>query len=119
MELLYSYKGAYPYPLPKNMKGYDINDFMLAGAKPELSPGQFLDWSGTDWVVRNANQAEIDFKWVDVRIERNKKLADSDVYVIRAYENGEPVSENIKVYRQALRDVTQQPDPFNIVWPIL
>ena len=32
-------------------------------------------------------------------------------------EKGTAISESIKTYRQALRDITDQSDPFDITWP--
>ena len=52
-------------------------------------------------------------KWGDVRVERNRKLsatawrASSDL----------TMSDDWKTYRQALRDITTQTDPYNITWP--
>lgn len=115
---LYSYKGAYPYPLPKDMSKYDINDFYLAPTKPTLLAGQVLEWDFTTWVVRNANEAETAIQWTSVRKKRDDLLQQSDVFVVRAYEKGEPVPQETVDYRQALRDVTKQSNPFQIVWPI-
>lgn len=115
---LYSYKGAYPYPLPKDMSKYDINDFYLAPPKPTILAGQVLEWDFTSWVVRNANEAETAIQWAAVRKKRDDLLSQSDVFVVRAYEKGEPVLQETMDYRQALRDVTKQDNPFQIVWPV-
>ena len=119
MEQLYSYKGAYPHPLPVDMSNYDIEDFELAPEKPELLPGEVLEWTNNSWYVRGPNASEIDFQWYYIRQQRNQLLQDSDVYVIRAYESNQPVPGNVVAYRQELRNITMQTDPFNIVWPTL
>jgi len=115
---LYSYKGAYPHPLPEDMSKYDINDFMLAGPIPPMQSGQVLEWTGTGWYVRDPNEAETAIQWTAVREQRNRLLSQSDVYVVRAYERGEPVPQETVQYRQDLRDVTTQPNPFAIAWPV-
>lgn len=115
---LYSYKGAYPYPLPKDMSGYDINDFTLAPEKPVLSPGEKLEWGGSAWAARPANEAESAIQWQKVRDQRHALLEESDVIVIRNTEDGLHVSQEVKDYRQALRDVTMQSNPFDITWPV-
>jgi hypothetical protein len=115
---LYSYKGAFPYPLPSDMSKYDINDFTLASAKPSLAPGQILGWNGVDWVVNEPNESEIEIQWQTIRDRRLDLLKASDVSVIRSVEAGIPVSDDVKAYRQSLRDVTQQPNPFDITWPV-
>lgn len=117
MSDLYSYKGAYPYPLPKDMSHYDIKDFVLAPPTPEISPGKKLGWDGSNWFVRDANEAEISIQWAAVRKQRDSLLSLSDVFVVRAYENGEPVPTETIEYRKALRDITSQTNPFAIIWP--
>ena len=55
----------------------------------------------------------INNKWGEVRIERERKLKDTDW---RA-SSDLTLSDDWKNYRQALRDITTQSDPFNITWP--
>jgi hypothetical protein len=52
-------------------------------------------------------------KWGEVRIERERKLKDTDW---RA-SSDLTMSDAWKTYRQALRDITTQADPYNITWP--
>ena len=54
---------------------------------------------------------------VGIRIQRNRKLQESDWVAARASETGVAVSDAWKTYRQALRDVPTQSDPDNITWP--
>lgn len=57
---------------------------------------------------------DYDAQWAIVRAERNSKLAASDWTQLA----DAPVdAAEWAVYRQALRDITTQPDPFAIVWP--
>jgi len=56
-------------------------------------------------------------QWVNVRSERDLKLQETDWVVSKASETGVAVSDEWKTYRQALRDVPTQSDPFNITWP--
>lgn len=119
MEQIYSYKGAYPYPLPTDMSNYNIKDFVLAPEKPNLLPGQQLEWVNNRWVVREPNASEIDFKWQEIRNLRNQLLAESDIHVIRFFETRQPAPPELVNYRQQLRDLTKQLDPFNIIWPTL
>jgi hypothetical protein len=57
-----------------------------------------------------------DVQWASVRATRNSKLAQCDWTQLP----DAPVDvEAYAVYRQALRDVTTQADPFNIEWPVL
>lgn len=56
-------------------------------------------------------------RWVHVRAERDRLLAQSDWMVARAAETGVPMAQDWHDYRQALRDITDQQNPFLIVWP--
>jgi hypothetical protein len=53
--------------------------------------------------------------WADVRVERDKRLLESDWTQLPDVPLA--TKDAWATYRQALRDVTEQPDPFNIVWP--
>lgn len=56
-------------------------------------------------------------EWKLVRRERDKRLAATDWVPVKALENNETIPEAWITYRQALRDITTQDDPFNITWP--
>ena len=53
-----------------------------------------------------------------VRADRNQRLSDTDWMVVKALEIGIPVTDEIKAYRQSLRDVPVQIGfPHNVIWP--
>jgi len=59
-------------------------------------------------------EPDVDVQWRAVRAERNKLLARCDWTQLP----DAPVdAATWAVYRQALRDITTQADPFNIAWP--
>ncbi len=53
-------------------------------------------------------QDRIKEAWAAFRAERDRRLAETDWIVARAYERGEPVPEAWAAYRQALRDLPAQ-----------
>ena len=53
-------------------------------------------------------------RWEDVRIERDKLLAETDW---RALQDTSTIPEAWATYRQALRDITSQADVDNLTWP--
>ena len=57
--------------------------------------------------------ALINQQWANIRFERDRKLKDTDW---RA-SSDLTLSDAWKTYRQALRDVPTQSDPYNITWP--
>lgn len=70
-----------------------------------------FDFSIHQWVV------DTELAWMQVRVARDQLLSNSDWRVTKALESGQPLDPVWITYRQALRDVTDQPDPANIVWP--
>lgn len=70
-----------------------------------------IDQNNIDQPIKN--------QWDWLREQRNKKLAESDwaCSIIDPPENILAQRNNWIAYRQALRDITKQSDPFNIVWP--
>ena len=52
-------------------------------------------------------------KWENVRSERNRKLEETDYLAL----SDNTLADNMKTYRQELRDVPSQSDPDNITWP--
>ena len=52
-------------------------------------------------------------KWANVRSQRNQKLAETDYLAL----SDQTLADNIKTYRQDLRDVPSQSDPDNITRP--
>lgn len=75
------------------------------------------DWATHAWVdPRPAQQALAD-QWASIKAQRDALLTATDWTLIRALETGEPLPTPWAEYRQTLRDITEQPDPFSIVWP--
>jgi hypothetical protein len=79
-----------------------------------------LAWRQT-WIIQDipAEEAEaIRFsKWEQVRDTRAHLLRACDWTQLPDVVMGEAKMREWLDYRQALRDITDQPDPFNIVWP--
>lgn len=62
----------------------------------------------------DASAAKVGAQWIVIRAERNKLLANCDWTQLP----DAPVDAAAwAVYRQALRDITEQPNPFSILWP--
>lgn len=83
---------------------------------PQLINDQYFQ----NWIVTDATQEEIDQRidsqWIEVRSIRNLYLSESDwTQLPDAPLTTEKKAEWV-AYRQHLRDVTLQSDPFNINW---
>jgi hypothetical protein len=119
------------YTFPLNIPTETLNEFgvfeVLVTPKPNdytknISEGAPTLIDGVyyqNWVQNNASDSEkelrLEIKWSEIRELRNQLLSECD------WTQLGDVSESIKTsyqsYRQDLRDITNQSDPFSIVWP--
>lgn len=60
---------------------------------------------------------EINSLWANIRSKRNFELLQSDWTQILDSPLSEEKKQEWRVYRQLLRDITSQSNPFNINWP--
>jgi hypothetical protein len=81
-------------------------------AMPE-KPSEYhsFDYTTKQWVDRRTTETE----WPLIRKRRNQLLQTSDWTQLPDVPLG--TKEAWAAYRQSLRDLTDQPDPFNITWP--
>jgi hypothetical protein len=88
-----------------------------------------VTWTGTDWSTQQLTAEEIaqlkEEKWSLIRKSRDVMI-DQTIWRIQRCESeirlGITTTDSMVVldtYVQALRDITKQPDPFNVEWPIL
>ena len=81
----------------------------------------FTDYTEEGGVLHTAVEQELAYKaqkdeeqWKSVRYQRNTKLDNSDWTQL---PDASADSATWAMYRQALRDITTQSNPFSIVWP--
>jgi hypothetical protein len=101
------------YYVVTGFKSYDNSTQKLVSAAPYIEDGvcyvvEVVDMTEEDLAQRAETQ------WQVIRNQRNQLLKDSDWTQLA----DAPVDKLVwSTYRQELRDITQQSDPFNIVWP--
>ena len=100
---------AYTNPQPGALY-FNGTQIVSAGVQP--SPNHIFDYAAKQWVDPRTNETE----WEVVRAQRSQLLQQSDWTQLPDVPLA--TKEAWAIYRQALRDVTNQPDPFNIVWPV-
>jgi len=104
--------------------------YIPADVPPAYNPNQqHLVWDKTTWKLVDFTAEElaarIELEWKGVRALRNKFILDVEWKIYRALSQqrmGLPVTDNIAAldsYIQALRDITNQSDPYNVIWPTL
>lgn len=89
----------------------------------EIVP-RFTEYTDEDGVLHTVeeqiNEARVqrdNNEWANVRVKRDKLLLNSDYTQVPDYPLPLEVKEAWRAYRQSLRDITEQEDPFNIEWP--
>ena len=101
----------------------DISTKTLIEYQPPAPPNsEKSTWSWSTetkrWVETLTNAEKLDQQWINIKSQRDQLLQQSDWRVVKATDTGVPLSQSWKDYRQALRDITLQSDPFNITWPV-
>jgi hypothetical protein len=73
-----------------------------------------------NWVQSNATTEEISYRienqWEEIRILRNQLLSECDWTQLSDIPS--ETKEAWTIYRQALRNITTQTNPFSIDWPV-
>ena len=73
-----------------------------------------------NWIQTNASASEINLriedKWTEIREIRNQLLQECDWTQLGDIPN--ETKSLWQTYRQQLRDVTSQENPFSIIWPV-
>jgi hypothetical protein len=145
---LYSHIGNYPSSLPDRIRlsngltrtGKDtfteeeISDagYVLVEDPPVHNQRQRLLWTGTTWQIVDFSEEEIaeivEKEWQTIRFKRDEKIKEVEWRIFRYQSQtrlGVPTADSeekihiIDEYIEDLRNITQQTDPTNIIWPTL
>ena len=88
----------------------DERELIRKPAQP--SDAHFFNYATKKW------ELDVKLAWELVRFTRKQLLGACDWVVTKSIESGQSMTTEWGVYRQALRDITLQADPLNIVWPV-
>ena len=104
-------------PIPDDMiEGYvENNNIVPFPLKPYKD--STWNWDNKVWEDLRSLELRLNIEWMRIKGQRDRLLQESDWRVVKAADTGIPLSQEWKDYRQALRDITTQIDPFNIIWP--
>jgi hypothetical protein len=102
------------FPVQQSVKPNDYTKNINEGI-PELVDGVYIQ----TWKQTNASEAEItsriEDKWTEIRNFRDQLLLESDWTQLA--DSPQITNNDWKIYRQSLRDITNQSNPFDISWP--
>ena len=103
------------YKVTQNPKPNDYTKNITEGT-PQLVDGVYYQ----NWIMEDSTEEEIEtkiqYKWVEIRTLRNELLLECDWRVLS--DTPEINKESWIQYRQELRNITSQENPFSIVWPV-
>ena len=97
-------------PKPSN---YTKN--ILEGTPILVEGVYYQNWEQTDASSSEIN-ARIEVKWEEIREHRNQLLVECDWTQLA--DIPQSTKDLWTTYRQDLRDITNQTNPFDIVWPV-
>jgi len=84
---------------------------------PILSDSSYIQvWNITD-ATESEISVKLEEKWVEIRIMRDALLAQSDWTQFQDSPISGTTLVEWQTYRQSLRDVTSQQNPYNLSWP--
>lgn len=89
-----------------------VHEGLVLPLPTQPSPHHTFDYTTKQWVDPRTEQTQ----WPVVRSQRNALLSASDWTQLPDVPLA--TKETWAIYRQALRDITEQTDPFNINWPV-
>jgi hypothetical protein len=95
---------------------------VVVDSPPSISYPQKLEWSGSEWVIRDPTEQETNNQRISIQADCINKLAETDYKVIKAVELGVAIAPEIIAYRQSLRDLFNSVDaidPWFVIWPVL
>ena len=100
--------------IPGDIPGswYLPNNMCIADDPPTDEPGKWV-YDGGEWLeLTTEKKAEL------IRQQRNAMLSATDYMMMPDYPMSELCRENLKLYRQLLRDIPEQPGfPDDVSWP--
>ena len=108
------------YKVESKDSGYDNDDTKdVLEITPILSGSVYVQ----TYQITDADSETIEkrkeIKWAEVRTTRNTLLSESDWTQFQDSPITGSTLTEWQTYRQSLRDVTTQSDPYNIVWPTI
>lgn len=68
--------------------------------------------------IFTVDQSSIDLQWKNIRQHRNMLLSNCD-WIVSITDYNMANKNDWVAYRQALRDITKQENPFRVIWPVV
>ena len=102
----------YVYVYDEIPDGYRVNGYHIV-----IEENQVVEYQDIIEITPYEIESSIENGWSDIREQRTEILSKTDWTQVLDSPFTEEEKESWRLYRQALRDITLQADPFNIIWP--
>ncbi len=96
--------------------GNDLTKNYIETIPIYISGIYYQNWLAID-MSSDEIESRINNQWSSIRIERNNYLSECDWTQLSDSQLTDEEKTEWITYRQDLRDITLQEDPFNITWP--
>ncbi len=106
--------GWLPYTFIEGQTG---DDYIILASGFEILENEVIEHQITRLKTDEENENDKQNMWKIVREERNKKLLESDWTQLADSPLVNQKQTEWQIYRQELRDITTQSNPFSIEWP--
>lgn len=106
--------GWLPYTFIEGQTG---DDYIIIGSNFEILENEVIEHQITRLKTNEEKEQDKQNMWNIIREERNKKLLDSDWTQLADSPLTNQKQTEWQIYRQSLRDITTQLNPFSIEWP--
>jgi hypothetical protein len=104
--------------IPYRFQASDVPDgYKIIGRHFEIYESEVVEYEDIEKITEEEIQLRITNMWIEIRSRRNIELVESDWTQVLDSPFTPEEREEWQLYRQSLRDITLQSDPFNIVWP--
>lgn len=91
---------------------------VITGSTFSIEEDEVVEYQTVRAKTESEIAADTEQKWVNIRSQRNIYLLESDwTQLVDSPITGTPLQALWKEYRQALRDITNYPNPDVVVWP--
>jgi len=106
--------GWFPYRFVQ----IDIPDgYKVDGSYIEILEDEVVEYQTKRLKTQEEINGETQNAWTEVRARRGIELAESDWTQIADSPLSVELKEEWKIYRQALRDITNYDSPWSVIWP--